>query len=490
MKTFPNVSYAEFSQIDDIELRSEIVSANRIIQTDTYNRTMAHTNGDLGKREGEFTMTFRKAPLEKLGYPFIVIHGIRSIVKRLLESPITTAELEFAKAYYADQKARGGNGMFSPEIWESVVNEHGGFLPLDVRTVADGTIVQAGDPILAVKGPTELASVFEPDYLMSFYDSSVATMAAAVALEIGADRMIDMGLRSTLSIQASLRANEALYVGGGIGMTSNDAAGAVYPWLKNAGTLAHRYMAMYPTQRDAFVQAIESNARIALLVDLVNSSEGIRIGMELKREYAPLGKSIQFRLDSGDLAAQAIKILTLQAEAGMVDPAQDYVIVSDISSIEKVRALESTVQAAGFDPKVWLRYGAGGMLVSRDKTRDAISGCFKITEFDGHAVGKLSDDAGKISIPGSLDIEIGADGSRTIVQSDEPVAGTRLLETYYSHGKFNGPSPRSLSSVQAARERVRIALEAKTWQTPSILSEKTETVKAKVVSYLRNEYVR
>ena len=241
-------------------------------------------------------------------------------------------------------------------MWGSLVGKP---FPLKVRAVADGTIVQAGDPVLSVHGPAEIASIFEPLYLMSFYDTAVATMGAVIALEVGADRIIDMGLRSTISITASLRASEALYVGGNITMTSNDAAGAVYPWMKNAGTLAHRYMAMYPTQRDAFVHAIEHNERIALLVDLVSSQEGIRIGMELKREYAPKGKSIQFRLDSGDLAAQAISILTLQAASGMCNPQTDYVIVSDISSLEDIRALEATVRDAGFDPKIWLKYGIG-----------------------------------------------------------------------------------------------------------------------------------
>ena len=39
---FPAISYEEFEVINDMELRKNIVSKNKIISTDAYNRTMNH----------------------------------------------------------------------------------------------------------------------------------------------------------------------------------------------------------------------------------------------------------------------------------------------------------------------------------------------------------------------------------------------------------------------------------------------------------------
>ena len=67
---------------------------------------MAHTNGPLGAKDAEFTMTFRRAPHANIGYPFIVVHGVRVIVAELLKHPITSFEFEFARDYYRDQAQR------------------------------------------------------------------------------------------------------------------------------------------------------------------------------------------------------------------------------------------------------------------------------------------------------------------------------------------------------------------------------------------------
>ena len=119
-----------------------------------------------------------------------------------------------------------------------------------------------------------------------------------------------------------------------------------------------------------------------------------------------------------------------------------------------------------------------------------MSACFKATEFDGKPVGKLSDDIGKVSLPGCLNIELGTDGSRKIVQTSEPQNGTRLLEALYDHGTLLGEDPRSLASVMNARERVRIALQSKAWQTPSVLSPSTQEAKDSMIQHLQTTYVR
>lgn len=80
-------------------------------------------------------------------------------------------------------------------------------------------------------------------------------------------------------------ATEAVYVGGGFTKTSDDASAIAFPFLKADGTTAHRYLACYPTEDEAFENAIKTADRITLLVDLVDSYTGIEKIISLKKKY-------------------------------------------------------------------------------------------------------------------------------------------------------------------------------------------------------------
>lgn len=86
------------------------------------------------------------------------------------------------------------------------------------------------------------------------------------------------------------------------------------------------------------------------------------------------------RLDSGDLAKQAVYALKKLQEQGMLDPQLDKIVVADISTVDDVRNVEKAVTEAGFNPKDFIQYGLGGLLVARNKTRDALSAAYKLTE--------------------------------------------------------------------------------------------------------------
>ena len=40
--SFPEISFQEYREIDDMEIRKEIAMKNKILSTDAYNRTMTH----------------------------------------------------------------------------------------------------------------------------------------------------------------------------------------------------------------------------------------------------------------------------------------------------------------------------------------------------------------------------------------------------------------------------------------------------------------
>jgi nicotinic acid phosphoribosyltransferase len=61
-------------------------------------------------------------------------------------------------------------------MWQEVVN-NGGFIPLDIKAVADGTVLKPKEPVMLVSGPAELAATYEPVFLRAFFKSIVATDA-------------------------------------------------------------------------------------------------------------------------------------------------------------------------------------------------------------------------------------------------------------------------------------------------------------------------
>ena len=429
LQEFPEITFEEYQKITDVHIRKDIAKKNKIIQTDAYNRTMNFLKGkEKSKKRETFSLSFRRSPNKE----YVVVDGIRSTLKDILWIKITQTELDFAKVFYADQKARWGNGYFDADMWQEVVN-NGGFIPLDIKAVADGTVLKPKEPVMLVSGPAELAATYEPVFLRAFFKSIVATDAHYLEEIIGQGRVAEFGKRATANEDFHLDAVEANIVGGGLKSTSNDTAALVYPQVLSGGTTAHRYFACYPTENDAFVNAIEKCDKIALLVDLVDSYKGIDKIVALKKKYRNTGKIIGMRLDSGDLADQAVYALKKLQEHDMLDPKLDKIVVADISTVDDVRRVEEAVTAAGFNPKDFIQYGLGWLLVARNKTRDALSAAYKLTDTEDWATGKLSNDIDKEPIPGDTNIEI-RDGIRYIVQEDEEVQWERLLQNVYSEG--------------------------------------------------------
>lgn len=206
----------------------------------------------------------------------------------------------------------------------------------------------------------------------------------------------------------------------------------------------------------------------------MDTYSGIEKLIELKKRFRSTGKSIAIRLDSGDLLDQALYALRRYREEGLTDPSLDKIVIADISNIDEIARIERELETMGFDPKAYVVYGLGGILVAKNKLRDTVSAAYKLTDREDGATGKLSNDIGKQAIPGTLNIEI-RDGKRVIVQEDEPVCGERLMETVYDFGTLRFSEASDIRAIDAARERVKASVNAAL--LPSELSPKTEALR-------------
>lgn len=87
----------------------------------------------------------------------------------------------------------------------------------------------------------------------------------------------------------------------------------VYPQTLSGGTTAHRYFSCYPTEDEAFLNAIESTDKIALLVD--NKRNHI---YELRRLKTHSGTPRESQLHAHTLAAASKRRLNHHRKANPV----------------------------------------------------------------------------------------------------------------------------------------------------------------------------
>ncbi len=460
---FPEgLTFDEFKCLSP-ELRKQVILRNPILHTDAYNRTMEYVEGEDWSKDATYALQFRKA---KEGY--LIVAGIYDLCQKIADVRITQAELDFAKDYY--ENAQGIN-YFNADKWQYVIDQHDGKLPISIDSLKDGSAVLPGDPVLRVSGPNELIAHFEPYFHHIFYQTLVATNAHQITEQLGRDRFIEVGLRGAETEEKHLMAVKAMYIGGGITYTSSDLAAGYYPQFKLVGTMGHRFVQAYETEEQAFRKAIESLDAVTLLVDLNNSIQGIDLAIKLKKEYRASGKKIWIRLDSGNVSEQTLYALARQKEEGLTDPSLDKIIVEGVEHISDMVDIDRAVEKEGFDPKRFVMYGAGGLLISDDTQRCDASTGFKLTRIGKRPTIKFSDSTEKESIPGIPTLTV-KDGKRFIAQAGEGEANRPLyFSAYYNKqllivDNIEGARINTLQSFElirdAASKRQRTELSPKT----------------------------
>lgn len=462
-KSFPEISFEDFQAIPYLDERKEIVKRNKILRTDAYNRTMDYIKWERWDEIETFYLALRKSPNDT----FNVIYWVKSIVDEVLRTPITQNELDFAKDFYDYQTKKWWNGKFNPERWQKVIDENSGMLPLKVSWVPDGTVLKPGEPALVVEWEGELAAIYEPIFMRLFYQSVVATNARIIEEIIGDGRVVEFWYRSAINDDMHMSAMEALMVWAWIQRTSSDVSAAALDIFSD-GTTAHRFFTAYPTEDEAMEEAVQKNDKIALLVDSIEAYSWIDKVIALKKKFP--WKIIAPRLDSGDLAKQAIYALQKMKENWMTCPLNNKVIVADISTIEDIIEVELAVSEAWFNPKDYIVYGLWGLLIAREKTRDIVSAGYKLANTENGWTMKFSNDSWKTSIPWRPNIELKM-WKRYIVQEDEPQFWTRLLIPLYDNWKFFYDKPK-LDDIMLARQTMRETRKSAEYE--SELSEETK----------------
>ncbi|QVD49221.1 nicotinamide phosphoribosyltransferase [Xanthomonas phage vB_XciM_LucasX] len=107
-----------------------------------------------------------------------VFFGLQTILMDYLSRPITHADVDEARDLFA-----GHGEPFNEAGWRYIVDTHGGFLPVRIRAVAEGTVVPTHNALYTVES-TDPACYWVPSYLetllmRTWYTTTVATVSWA-----------------------------------------------------------------------------------------------------------------------------------------------------------------------------------------------------------------------------------------------------------------------------------------------------------------------
>lgn len=241
----------------------------------------------------------------------------------------------------------------------------------DIEGYAEGDLFFPGSPVLTVSAPFGDAVLLETLVLSVLnHDSAVASAASRMVTAADGRPCLEMGSRRTHE-QAAVAAARAAYLAG-FTATSNLAAGLRYG-VPTTGTSAHAFTLVHDDEVAAFAgQVAALGAGTTLLVDTYDVEAGIRAAVEAA---GPALGAI--RLDSGDLAAQAVSARALLDSLGACDTR--IVVTSDLD--------EHAIAALAVAPVDG--YGVGTSVVTGSGAPTA-GFVYKLVERDGRPVAKRS----------------------------------------------------------------------------------------------------
>jgi nicotinate phosphoribosyltransferase len=361
------------------------------LATDLYQLTMAqgYYCAGLTERQAVFHMFYRSPPF---GGRYVVAAGQNSFGDWLENHRFNSEDI----AFLSSLTGRDGRPLFQPDFLEYITTWK---FRGSIEAVPEGTIMFPHEPIMRVRAPLLDAQLVETTLLTLInFQTLIATKASRVRLAAGGDEVLEFGLRRAHGLDGGLSASRAAYIGG-VDATSNVLAAARFG-IPVRGTHAHSWVMAFDSEPQAFAAYIDLFPHNSvLLVDTYDTLEGVRNAIEAGRKLRERGEDLMgVRLDSGDLAYLSIRARQLLDENGFHD-------TKIVASNDLDERLITSLKSQGAPINVW---GVGTKLAT-SFDEPALGGVYKLAAIEnrnGETVEriKLSEQSGKTSLPGSLDV--------------------------------------------------------------------------------------
>lgn len=423
----------------------QTIRSNPIMLTDAYN--LSHTRLKVNT-DWEVSHLYNR----KRG---MILYGFSEVIASVLGTQITMAMVD-----EADEAAKRMGLIFPRELWERVVNECNGYLPIKVEALSEGSWCPVGAPFAQVSntllGFGELVTWLEPIFMHTYFPSSCATEAFHMRkyledekTKYGFDdsfmwKIHSFGFRGHRSLEDAYLAGTAwnLFLHG-----TDDFHTSVHTPKAQIGSisaLAHKVVQQFDSEIDCFYHTIDATEEsgekvVAMVIDTYNTDRVIYSYLPELALYAEeKGISLVMRPDSGDVINQAIDIWKVCKACNLKNVA---VIIGEGMNFEQVKAYDRILKANNV-PTSFVFYGVGGGFYNHID-RDYLGFAMKTAYSNGANRMKFSEVPIKRSIPG--EVVIIHDQNDELVVCYEKDEWHRLNNKYklvYYHdssNKFNKP---------------------------------------------------
>jgi len=398
----------------------------------------------------------------------LVFYGLQNIMKEILQDPVTMEEIEEADKFF-----KNANFKWNRKIWERVVKENNGIIPIKIEALPDGSATFPGEPVMQITaedGYGELAAWFETKLLQVWSTSERASLlrnwleynknlvrensdASLTEDEITAKAqkmLVDFSDRSCMTPQESEWLGMASLTAFPVTSTMSSIYQATLansnklPGAIAMPSLPHRVIESYKNEGDAYKALYNyTKGKVGSYVgdcyDYRNAVTKylIPLALKAKEENRELGinTKINARPDSGDPYEEVKFTLDKAVEAGLYKEITTRdgrklkgmttlgVIQADGMNLKKMIEINNRLIADGYSPADCVSYGVGGFLHDA-LSRSNMSAAQKLAELgegeNNRPVMKCPiGEPAKESIPGTVKI-VREDNESSVRRIDEP----------------------------------------------------------------------
>ena len=301
----------------------------------------------------------------------------------------------------------------------------------DIWAVPEGTPIFPREPVITVRAPAIQAQLLETYILLEInHQSLIATKANRICRAAGGRAVLEFGSRRAQGIAGAVTGARAAFIGGCAG-TACTVSDQIYG-VPAAGTMAHSWVQMFPSEYDAFLSYCRTYPNAATL--LVDTYDTLRSGVPnairaFNEVLKPLGiTKCGIRLDSGDMAYLTKKARKMLDEAGWTECA-----ITVSNSLDENIITEILSQGACINS-----FGVGERLIT-SRSNPVFGGVYKlcaVEDKDGNIIPKIkiSENVDKITNPGFKKVyrlynrRTGMAEADYITLHDEIVDDTKPLE--------------------------------------------------------------
>jgi nicotinate phosphoribosyltransferase len=361
------------------------------LHTDLYELNMAASYLRRGmEQEATFSLFVRNLPAHR---GFLVTAGLEPCLDFLERFRFDEEDLAYLRdglGFTPDVVDRFQDVRFRGEVW----------------AVPEGRIVFADEPLMEITAPIAIAQLVET-YLLNVvtFQTTIASKAARCRLAARDRQIVDFAFRRTQGADAAMAVARTTAMVG-FSATSNVEAARRYG-LRVSGTMAHSYIESFASEAEAFRAFAEDFPdRTTFLVDTYDTLNGVRTAIDVIHELGLAG-NLAVRLDSGELESLARQVRVLLDRAGLPDVRIFASGGLDELEVDRLVQAGAPIDAFGVGTRVG---------VSADAPY--LDSVYKLVEFDGRPVLKLSED--KATEPGRKQVFRGPSGD-VVALREEPV---------------------------------------------------------------------